>query len=153
MSVSMGYRYRSAALLEGDSDDNLDGDIIEDPRSPSGRVGTRAPHVVVERDGQQMSTIDLYHRDLVLLAGPDDGTWVDAATSTAQRLGIQLRAHQFGPNGDLSDVEDSWVHRHGVGTDGAVLVRPDGHIAWRSRRAVAQPANVLNDVLTQVLAR
>jgi putative polyketide hydroxylase len=130
MTVSMGYRYRSSAVL-GDSDDDF-----EDPRTPSGRPGTRAPHLAI---GDRLSTLDLYHRELVLLAGPDGGPWVDAATTQ------RLRVHRFGPDGDGARL-------HGIDADGAVLVRPDGHIAWRSRQAVPQPAAVLGDVLTRVLA-
>jgi hypothetical protein len=59
--------------------------------------------------------------------------------------------HQFGR--DLTDVDSSWARLHGVDADGAVLVRPDGHIAWRSRRAVARPESALATVLNRVLAR
>jgi 2,4-dichlorophenol 6-monooxygenase len=36
---------------------------------------------------------------------------------------------------------------------GAVLVRPDQHVAWRSEAMAADPASELRRVLTQILAR
>jgi hypothetical protein len=39
-----------------------------------------------------------------------------------------------------------------VGEDGAVLVRPDGHVAWRSASGVDAPAEVLRAALDGVLA-
>ena len=44
-----------------------------------GRPGSRAPHVWLERDGKQVSTIDLAGRTFMLIAGPEGGAWCDAA--------------------------------------------------------------------------
>ena len=41
--------------------------------------------------------------------------------------------------------------RRASNSDGAVLVRPDGHIAWRSRGPVADPEATLANVLERVL--
>ena len=55
-TVELGYRYRSdAVLLEADGDDA----VVEDPHAPSARPGTRAPHLVVNRDGAPISVLDL----------------------------------------------------------------------------------------------
>ena len=47
----------------------------------TGQPGTRAPHVWLERDGQRLSTIDLFGRGFVLLTGAGRRAWVDAARS------------------------------------------------------------------------
>jgi len=93
--IDLGYRYRSAAVLDADDDDGL----YEDPNEPSGRPGTRAAHRPL--DGGR-STIDLFGREFVLLAGEE---WKDAAAG--------LRVHP------------------GEGK-AAMLVRPDGFIGWRT---------------------
>ena len=46
-----------------------------------------------------------------------------------------------------------WVRAHGITEDGAVLVRPDGFVAWRSEGPVQDPAAVLREAVTTVLAR
>ena len=56
-------------------------------------------------------------------------------------------AYTVGSNGDLSDPDGTWHQVYGIDTDGAVLVRPDGHVAWRSRSGVANPAEVLRKAI------
>lgn len=48
----------------------------------------------------------------------------------------------------LRDVDNVWKDLRGVADDGAVLVRPDGHVAWRSRdgSGVHQLASVVDQV-------
>jgi putative polyketide hydroxylase len=67
---------------------------------------------------------------------------------------VPLRAYQVGPASkqvDVIDVEDEWQLRYGVGIDGAVLVRPDGYVAWRSAKPSTNAEAQLADVLRQVL--
>jgi putative polyketide hydroxylase len=42
---------------------------------------------------------------------------------------------------------------YGVGEGGAVLVRPDGYVAWRAASKPADPARALTDAFEQILAR
>jgi aklavinone 12-hydroxylase len=148
MSVAFGYRYRSPAILTEALDD---GAAAESPFAPSGRPGTRAPHVVFEHRGARISSLDLMGRDLVLLCGPGAGGWARAAMAIAWRAAAPLAVHRIGA--DLIDVEGRWQSAFGVDDSGAVLLRPDGFIAWRSQRAVNAPGDVLTNVLGRVLCR
>jgi 2-polyprenyl-6-methoxyphenol hydroxylase-like FAD-dependent oxidoreductase len=94
---------------------------FEDPYQPTGLPGTRAPHAPIRLDGRELSTRDLFGRDLVLLTAADP--WVRAAGAARRELGTALVVHRL-PDGD-------WRAGYGIGADGAVLVRPDGVIAWR----------------------
>jgi hypothetical protein len=147
-TVSLGYRYHSAAVLAEPDDD---GGLLEDPRQPSGRPGTRAPHVVLTRHGAELSTLDLVGRGPALLTGRTGDVWVEAAGKVEGELGVALAAYRVGP--DLDDPAGRWASRYGVGADGAVLVRPDGYIAWRSRGAVNDRAEVLRDALMRTYCR
>ncbi|GGS66593.1 FAD-dependent oxidoreductase [Planobispora rosea] len=144
----LGYRYHSAAVV-AEADD--DGSLLEDPREPTGRPGSRAPHVALEREGGPISTHDLFGSGFVLLTGADGGEWARAAAAVADRLGVRLTPYRIG--GDLTDPAGVWERRYGVRADGAVLVRPDGYVAWRSREAAGDPEGALEGVLTRVLAR
>jgi putative polyketide hydroxylase len=140
MAVAIGYAYRSDGILGAGP--------IGPPVHPdalTGEPGTRAPHMVVEFAGREMSTLDLYRLRPALIAGPAGAAWSNSAA------GLPIDVHRIG--GDLTDPEGCWAKRHGVADDGAVLVRPDGHIAWRSIAAADRPDQVLTDVVNRVLAR
>jgi putative polyketide hydroxylase len=77
--VNMGYRYNAGAIVQED-DENLS--LVQSPDWWTGQPGTRAPHIVLERQGKQISTLDLFGSHFVLLIGPEGQNWKDAARST-----------------------------------------------------------------------
>jgi hypothetical protein len=54
---------------------------------------------------------------------------------------------------DVLDEAGAWAEVSGTGPDGAVLVRPDQHVAWRSRGPVGDPVHVLADALAHLAGR
>ncbi|NUP02408.1 MAG: FAD-binding protein [Nonomuraea sp.] len=149
VAVLLGHRYHSTAILEEPGDD---GSILEDPRVPNGRPGSRAPHVVLDWEGQRISTIDLFGSGFVLLADKSGGqVWMDAGRVVKERLGLQLT--RILVDEELTDVEGTWRERYGVGEGGAALVRPDGYVAWRSPHPTPDPTTTLQQVLTHILNR
>ncbi|HEY7381549.1 MAG TPA: FAD-dependent monooxygenase [Gaiella sp.] len=149
-SVELGYRYRSPAIVLEPDDD---GAACENPHEPSGRPGARAPHVIVERDGAPTSTIDLFGRGFVLLAGADAEQWCAAARRAAAELGVGLDAFRVGAGGELGAGDGRFAELYGVGAGGASLVRPDGFVAWRSAGSQEDPEATLAGVLGRVLGR
>jgi 2-polyprenyl-6-methoxyphenol hydroxylase-like FAD-dependent oxidoreductase len=146
LRAMLGCRYHSTAIVEEPGDG---GSLLEDSLTPVGRPGSRAPHVPLDREGQRISAIDLYGSEFVLLA--DRQPWAEAGRLVAERLGVRLQAIVLGA--DVVDIEGRWRERYGVGEGGAVLVRPDGYIAWRSPAPDAAPADTLERVLRQILSR
>lgn len=144
-AVAFGYRYRSAAVL-GAPDDPAPALL---PAELAAQPGTRAPHVPATRDGHALSTIDLYGRGFVLLAGPGGEAWLAAARQVARRLDLPIDAYRFGVELRGADA----AARHPLGPDGAILVRPDGFVAWRAEALSSRPARDLEDVLGRLLAR
>ena len=69
-----------------------------------------------------------------------------AARKRSARRGL-LFVFTIGKDGDLGDPDGNWHEAYGVDTDGAVLVRPDGHVAWRSRTSASNPLKVLRRAL------
>ncbi|GAA4620244.1 FAD-dependent monooxygenase [Saccharopolyspora hordei] len=135
-----GYRHNGAVVAEpGDA-----GELLEDPTAPTGRPGSRAPHVRLTGPDGELSTIDLFGREFVLLT--ESESWASAAERLATELGVRLRAHLLG-----RELTGDWTGKYGVTSDGAVLVRPDRFIAWRSRGA-GSPAD-LEKALRTVLDR
>jgi 2-polyprenyl-6-methoxyphenol hydroxylase-like FAD-dependent oxidoreductase len=145
-ALFFGYRHLSDAVLVEPGDDRAP---LENPSAPTGRPGSRAPHVWLDRDGQRVSTVELFGRRFVLLVGSAGDRWVHDGMGAGAALGIPLDFHRIGA--DLSDVDGQWASVYGVSDEGAVLVRPDGFVAWRSPGAGAP--GELEAVLRKVLDR
>jgi putative polyketide hydroxylase len=143
--VAFGYRYQSAAVLGASADARPALPVTE----LTGQPGTRTPHVWLARDEQRLSTIDLFGRDYVLLTGSDGSAWVDAARSVTD-TGVE--AYRIGGDGDFADVEGHWAEAYGVTDGGAVLVRPDGFVAWRSADVADDPARALASAISDLRA-
>jgi 2-polyprenyl-6-methoxyphenol hydroxylase-like FAD-dependent oxidoreductase len=146
LGLIWGASYASAAVIpDGTALPHVADPITE--YLPCARPGGRAPHVWLERDGKRVSTIDLIGRDFVLLTGSEGSAWREAAA----RIGVPgLQVHTIGGDG-MTDPDGSWQSAYAVGPAGAVLVRPDGYVAWRSAGAPADGARLFAEALDQVL--
>ncbi|WP_326536016.1 FAD-dependent monooxygenase [Pseudorhodoferax sp.] len=144
IGLVFGARYRSAAVLPDGEPEPTHDPVAQ--YVPSAAPGCRAPHVALMRAGQPLSTLDLLGRGFVLLTAPGGQAWRDAAARVqAPRIdsvviGDEIRA-----------PDASWRDAYGLAEDGAVLVRPDGHVAWRSRGGAADAPAVLSAALGAVL--
>ncbi|MEV0623719.1 FAD-dependent monooxygenase [Nonomuraea sp. NPDC050404] len=118
----LGQRYRSTAMV-GATHETVFGDSVHQHARP----GTRAPHLWLARDGRRIGVHDLFHDSFVLLTDLTAEALAEAARNIDG-----LRVHRIGT--ELLDVEDVWQVRYG---GGAVLVRPDGYVAWRGDSAAA----------------
>jgi hypothetical protein len=147
-SMELGYRYNSSAVMLESGEHGLH----EHPGQSRGRPGSRAPHVFLRRDGEAVSTLDLYGTGLVLIAGPDGDGWRAAALEAARGSGVPLHAHRIGGDG-LADPAGSFPAAYGISDGGATLVRPDGFVAWRAADATGARAEALDEVLGSVLQR
>ena len=114
-----------------------------------GTAGTRAPHIWVQHHGHRISTLDLFGKSFVLLAGADGGRWCQVASKVASSVGVDLVAYRVGPASDLVSSKGKWESSAWISAKGALLIRPDGFIVWR---AWEQPLD-LQQKLTEILMR
>ena len=149
--VELGYRYRSAAVIDDGSPEPVPQRDPELYYTATSRPGARVPHARLERDGVDLSTLDL-PTDLgfALLTGCGGEAWAQAAKQAAAETGVEIDVHLIGAS-DLRDPYGEWAARREVATDGCVLVRPDRHVAWRCDRLPADAPDVLTRVVQQVL--
>jgi len=146
----LGVSYSSSAVITDGTDLPAVANPVIDYR-PTSRPGSRAPHMWLSRAGQQISTLDLYDTRFVLLTGSAGQAWHLAGEQAAKPLRIPLRCYAVGSAGDLIDKTGEWPNLYGIGPDGAVLVRPDGHVAWRATTARADPAAELSSAFRRIL--
>ncbi|MGD1238982.1 FAD-dependent monooxygenase [Mycobacterium seoulense] len=126
----IGYRYHSAAIVNGPGEP----DAVQLVSELRAQPGTRVPHVWV-RDG--VSTLDLLGPGFTLLSG--DERWCAAAASAS------VAAHRI--------ESDEWAAVTGLAPEGAILVRPDDFVGWRMEALPADPEGELRQALTAILGR
>jgi 2-polyprenyl-6-methoxyphenol hydroxylase-like FAD-dependent oxidoreductase len=121
--VMLGYRYDGSPIVWSDGTP-----APPDPSHPytqTARPGARAPHVWLD-DGR--STLDLFGRGFVLLRLGNNPLSTARIERAAQQSSMPLNCIEI----DKPEVLSAYERR-------LVLVRPDGHVAWR---ADAEPADV-----------
>lgn len=138
LGLQLGYVYETAVnpgrpvpLCESDPT----------PFVPSGEIGARLPHAWLT-DGR--STLDLVDTKLMTLIsfGKHD-EWAAAIGDSTHMAQVRV--------GTDAEVGDEWRETCGVGADGAIVVRPDQHIAWVSARLPSDVASQLSTALHKVL--
>jgi putative polyketide hydroxylase len=135
--------------------DDVPAPAVENPvidYIPHAKPGYRAPHFWAKQGTARISSIALFEDAFVLLAGPEGQTWIDAVRNAETRLEPNIRALRVAKDGDLVPETD-FCALYGVGNSGAVLVRPDGHVAYRSPEIVEDPRMALQGVLDIILRR
>ncbi len=152
LGMELGFAYESTAIVPDGTKAPSPEDVVID-YVPSGRPGHRAPHVRLERDGERCSTLDLFGPGFTVLAGDSGSPWVDAAGAAGERLRIPMKGSSIGSGCEFQDEHGDWMRQYGVNPDGGVLVRPDGHVAWRSPNSAPDAVNVLATALGQILDR
>ncbi|MET8005447.1 FAD-dependent monooxygenase [Nonomuraea glycinis] len=129
-AVVFGYRYGPRS----------DGPPAWPPGELRAQVGTRAPHIPLERGGRS-STIDLFGHGFVLLTAAE--RWAEAVRVS----GEDVRVHR------MEAPREDFFERYGMSGDGAVLVRPDGFVSWRAEGPPSRPDGDLTRLLNRLLHR
>jgi 2,4-dichlorophenol 6-monooxygenase len=124
-----------------------------DPVVGQTAVGCALPHAVVtDPTGRQQSTIDLvaggaFH----LLTGPGGEAWSAVCDEIAHGTGLDIRVTAIGPGCPFGDPYGEWQRIRGISDSGAVLVRPDGHVAWRADAAGEKQLQALRSAVAGLL--
>ncbi len=135
----LGADYESSAVIPDGSSPPATLDPLGD-YVPTARPGHRAPHLWLD-DAHEVSTLDLFGHGFVLLTTPEGTAWHTVMEATS---GIPFQAHEI-------DHPD-WPDLYGVGPRGAVLVRPDGYVAFRATDEPTQDGELVR-ALTRVVGR
>jgi hypothetical protein len=145
LGLQLGFTYDAGALSPEDEPDQSSAMSSVREFVPSARPGSRVPHAWVRCRGTIVSTLDLLATDaFTLITAGAHSPWASVATS--------LPVRHLAIGRDCEDPGNIWLGLLGIEADGAILVRPDHHVAWRARRAVGEPAITLTHAIDRVLS-
>lgn len=150
--VELNQCYQSGAILGSSeaSASTVDEELIALSICEPGR---KLPHAwLVGADGTRVSTLDLVGSNrFTLLTGPAGRAWVEAAGKEDPAL---LRVVVVGQP-DAQDLYFEWAKVRPTSEAGAILVRPDGYVAWiaESPDETEVAADALTAALDSILAR
>ena len=152
--VEIGQFYESDAIV-------TDGAVRPAPRrdpelyyEASTFAGSHLPHAWLGDSTHKVSTLDLAPLTaFTLFTGITGDAWTDAVAEVADRLGVTMLTVVVGPGRRADDLYFDWAKLREVAEDGAILVRPDKHIAWRCDRLIDDSADQLHRVMLQILHR
>jgi 2-polyprenyl-6-methoxyphenol hydroxylase-like FAD-dependent oxidoreductase len=129
LGIHLGYRYDNSSIVWQDGTPVPPDEVATYVQTS--RPGSRAPHVWLD-DG--CSTLDLFGKDFVLLRFGEDAPKCQVFVDAARERNVPLTVRT------ISDESARSIYERRL-----VLVRPDGHVAWRSD-AVPSDAGAILDV-------
>lgn len=150
--LEIGFAYEGGAVIPDGSQPPRRAPMA-DVYHPTTRPGHLLPHAWIERNGRRLSTHDLTGAatSFALLTGPAGTPWCKAAAHVAEKFSIPIIAARIGNGAECADVDGRWAAVRQITDEGAILVRPDNHVAWRSMSGSENPANVLGNAISLIL--
>ncbi len=145
LGLQLGFIYESGAIAADSNEKPAHGSSVRD-YVPTAFPGARVPHAWVTRAGVRISTLDLFaYNRFTLVTGPAGQKWIEAVRSP-----VPIDCVVVGR--DIVDENGDWMKLLGIDDDGALLVRPDQHVAWRSQHFVTDTTAALSRALAKILS-
>jgi 2,4-dichlorophenol 6-monooxygenase len=140
LGLQLGFSYvgDGAAVIDDGTPLRMPDDVVRN-YLPTTHPGARLPHAWVQRSGEQRSTLDLVPLDRFVLITAS-AAWAAAGRALVDGP-VPLTVVEVGGVGadDVQDPDGHWLAVSEIGAEGAVLVRPDQHVGWRSGGSAADP--------------
>ena len=153
LGIDLGFAYREGAVVSEQTPQPAATNPVVD-YLPTTWPGARLPHLWIRSGGERLSLLDLPKGETFLLLTHPAGNqpWRNAVTLIKKDISFPLIVLSIGPeeSSDLVDEQGAWLRLSETEDTGAVLVRPDGHVAWRCLKAPADPRGVLIDAMKKI---
>jgi hypothetical protein len=139
--LDLGFIYHSKAV-QSENDQVMS--VLPDQYIPTTLPGSRAPYLKLMKDGKYFSILDLFNKEYILLVASQGQKWQESLKEWGSLFPI--KCYRIASDGDFSDPTNHWHTIYEITENGAVLVRPDGHVAWRSKDMVDDPKSVFSHI-------
>lgn len=151
--IEIGWFYPSVDTEDQGKASRHDGQLLEDGSfnlteyHPSTIPGHHLPHAWLKRGGEMASTRDLVRSDKFVLIAGDATKWkqLGGGLVDVEIIGDGKEAGSWTPS------DKAWEALRGIGQDGALLVRPDGIVAWRAKAWTPEIANDFPALFEKIL--
>jgi 2-polyprenyl-6-methoxyphenol hydroxylase-like FAD-dependent oxidoreductase len=128
--IVLGVRYDPSPVICADGTPAPEDSVST--YAPTSRPGSRAPHGWV---AEGKSTLDLFGDGFVLLAFGGSRDEAAGLVEVAARRSLPLQIVE------IDDPDIASLYERNL-----VLVRPDGHVAWRGDRGPSDPAGIIDTI-------
>ncbi|MFG3269560.1 FAD-dependent oxidoreductase [Streptomyces luteogriseus] len=149
--VDLNQRYDAGSSAAIVPDGTSDPGFARDPElyhQPSSRPGARLPHAWITSGTRTLSTLDTVGRGrFTLLTGIGGEAWVRAA----EEQEVEIATVVIGPGQQYEDPYGDWARLREIPDAGALLVRPDGFVAFRHASVGTDAGELLADALQRIL--
>jgi 2,4-dichlorophenol 6-monooxygenase len=153
-NIELGFRYHDGVLLHDGTYPHGE-DPLGQHYVPSTQPGNRLPHAWIDIDnkGRTVSTHDFVGSkcSFALLTDEYGGDWAAAAKKASLQTGVNISVAQIGRYPYMRDWDDDWVRYKEIRKGGALLVRPDNFVAWRSLDPSKRKGQELVDAFRRLL--
>lgn len=152
LGVELGQQYVSEAVVPDGTEPKPNADPTLEYVAQA-RPGHRVPHAWIDRNSQRKSTIDLAVMDrFVLVTQPAARqAWLEAIAATAREVDTPIDLVTIGGNGDYEDSMNNWAAVSELSGSGAILIRPDSFVGWRTAVLPDNPGRELTRVTASIL--
>ncbi|KAM5357362.1 hypothetical protein ACJZ2D_016338 [Fusarium nematophilum] len=160
--LELGYNYSEGALLS-DGTPRPKPDPLGQVYKPTTRPGHRLPHTWLrvnhDKDSKLLSTHDLVGKEshFLLLTDAKGAAWLEAVKKVSQHLDVTINVATIdtqplhGKDVKYVDHNSTWATLSQIQPGGAILVRPDNMVAWRSSGPTGNETNHLTRALGLIL--
>lgn len=146
LGLQLGFAYDSGAIVGNGCSAAARNESVRE-YVPSARPGARVPHAWVRCNGIRISSLDLFaYGRFTLVAGPAGQRWEAAAAGPVPVDYVRVGR-------DVVDEDGQWMNLLGIEADGAILVRPDQHVAWRAQPGAVDSVAAVARALDLILSR
>lgn len=149
IGLDIGYTYEEGAIIPDGTDLIMPKDSVTE-YIPSTRPGARFPHVDFQQD--DFSSHDLLdYKRFTLLVSEEASHWEKAVKELPKTLRENLYFIRLDELELSEKVFSDLINLCEIEPTGAILVRPDGHVAWRLKRLSTAALPILLDVFQTLL--